>query len=901
MNKQTWKIIQTFFIALVALSFVSSCSNNSGVARNRNGSKEQAVVDPNDKDTIGLVNSSAATYEIKQIFAPAIGTGADDDGIRVQVLPLDGTNTTPFEQAGLCKADGSGATPGIDGSKGEVNCYCQFKWTSSPPILEGATEPSTSVPRTYLSKISKINFDTVHCDIPAPYASGEIELGSDMSIQVIPAPGNTTQFAVKPRGFRAGGGGAASLGAYTGFCNSSGSACFANIARYSCYDRLKIFSKSVKNRLTWIGGTDNDGTVRRQKSHSATRYCWINEDGDAMEDGNTANIGGNSVCPANAEPAKQTAQSFYFNLYIKPNDRSEKSVENKGFVCPKVLQPLLPEDGVASPDQYPMDVTFTLATSSSPDFSIPVRAQSYLSQDPNSADIIPDVIGYAAAPNPNGTCGSIVDERGNFRKMYRLRRYLSSYPQQFDANGAPIVARLPAVDEIFVLDRPVRISEDPEAQQGTIKGPKPCNFSYFDHSAALELHPDPHSGASAADAYDGYGRRSWVATNHVPRDISTAAGGPCGAENKLDGLNCDRGWSGVNPDGVAFPNVDFDAGEEASCSSLQGVTQFTRNGEPNGMQLSTTHKTNQFVYCTDGPCGSRLLTDVNNFAGLQKYDNVIRLSKVYVRPARKWHPEYAEDTSFRACAPAPLEDHFRDAPLHISHTNKPPFKTTWCAATYPTHHNKLEAIEPATSGDQYVIPFTSSAVKNVNYAAIGLSQETATSCRISSDPSFNMPDLRMGTPAPGDCNAGPTKWTIVNPAGHPGALTIDQKVGIDGTVRNICATETCDRTIYTPTRTEDLEAVPLQAPPQDIKRMLQEDSGYACEITYDGKEHLLGSKEGKTPTSGCCYPGLVTFNTDATGGPASRMAAHLEPFSSNQIGNDELRKRFGYGCGTPDY
>jgi hypothetical protein len=268
----------------------------------------------------------------------------------------------------------------------------------------------------------------------------------------------------------------------------------------------------------------------------------------------------------------------------------------------------------------------------------------------------------------------------------------------------------------------------------------------------------------------------------------------------------DAAWNGKNRDGTEFPNSDLDPNV---CSAALPL-------------LSPDHLT----------IG---LTTVNRMS-----NSLHSFSHVYVRPLAAFVPHYEEDTQFQACAPQP--DIQVDPPLHFSR-NPNSGNIAWCAETVPTQNPQLTAVDPAASG--LIPPFTSHLVSRSGSAPCTAS---ALPIPINSAGIYPYPAL-PGAQVGYAYHSKVTLWE----SGH--------------------ADQTCDRTAVAADGPEgkDLGSVfPLLARARDVESLLNLDSSYSCQITFDNG----GAKAGhQSPTSGCCDLKSVML---PTGGDAP-LSAHLEP------------------------
>lgn len=495
-------------------------------------------------------------------------------------------------------------------------CNCQFSWEETNNT--GATDQK--VARKVLTKLTSIQPSMVSCQLPSVYAS-EIPNSTPVKLTVLPAAGNPGGFSVTTFSLTKG-----NITATGNFQDAEGRK-FQNIFRYSCFEQnlrgVSLTSKKLRTSFTRNSTPEDADLVL------ASQFCKSRGRTGAGSD-----VDGCQSQLANS--VQQSAQTYFYNLYVRSTDLGSINAENAAFTCPEVAEPLF--DSATNPGNqrnfYPLDSTFALALLPQGNFSIGVEARSRISVagDPNSVDtpcttssssssgasssssdrMVVSCLGYAARPNANGTCPKFVDSNGQTHLTYRLRRYTALYPVLWDTTGANMPNEGAKTDQVYVLDRPVYDSAADPLQPYTMRGPKPCPFAWYDWK-----------GVTGSPA-------TYVSTNNT-------------------------GWDRVNPDGIQFPNTDsYTAGlGVSSCSAVLPVL----NSDKTMYSLATLHTSNP----------------------------VFKMR--YVRPGLSWAPTYLEDTSFEACAPDSVPH--RDAPIHIA---KDPITTNfaWCSEAYPNFNSMLQ-------------------------------------------------------------------------------------------------------------------------------------------------------------------------------------------------------------------
>ena len=764
------KFLFVLFFILTTLTQVTGCFTNNGGSAD--SSSSSLLTD--EEETEEEEEEDEQELDISTVNIVA-GTGSDDESL---------TTTIYFE----AEDDNLPISDYCD-TAGNKTCTCEFSWTE----INTNSGSSVSIPRVINTTISSVQNYVVICPAPEVYST-EIDEGTTIKITISSSSGTLdldaynyiTSSTVDESDFR----------------DQEGHA-FINIHRYSCYEKiakgLEITSKesTATNSVT---GETKDYLI-------GTQLCVAGEGGgDGCESGETEN----------------SAQSYWYDLFVTSTNRGAVVAENERYVCPRIQETLVSDGTIGSEGSYwPMDSTFALAKGKTDSFNVSVESYSVLgaSDDPSTADtscnteegddgaagggsdnaISIKCLGFAMKPDTDGTCPYFKDSAGSIRMTYRLRKFLSLYPVSYDGKGEPIDEPR-GTNIIYVLDRPV--SSDDPLKPNTMLGPKPCPFAWFDHKGVLEM---TDTGGGETD-YNG----------HKPGYMATS--------NPL--------WTGKNIDDIHFPNID--SKDENKCATTFPIVTYTDSGSPDWLVLATTHASNEgYVELGGG--------------------KTIYLEKVYVRPQeKKWWSHYEEDTDFEACAPE--SDDFQDAPLHFAKNDDG--NVAWCAESYPTQNGSVDDIDKekgATLGAKspgHVVPFTSHAVKNSSSATC-----TAT-----------VPDLEDDYPPDttiSGCDGRDDEYAwgkgdnsgFVAAARHPDDLLIDYN---DGT-NDICSDKSCDRTIIN-TGTGSWKKYPLLAPAHSIEDVLRTDKSFICAISHDNEDE----KEGNSPSSGCCATDQVSLGTEKT-------------------------------------
>jgi hypothetical protein len=706
-------------------------------------------------------------------------------------------------------------------------CVCQFSWAEVNPNSGSNVATNRKVQTT----VTQVQPNFLSCTAPSVFNT-EIISGTQIKITVLAAPGNpdSTSFTTKPFTYTK------SPTTQTGSFQDAQGHIFDNIVHYSCYNKytrgLSIQSK--------IHSFTNSKTGAVVPALYATSFCLTA--GGASAPASSAN------CPS-LGAASNSAQSYYFNLYIRNSEKGDINKFNDSFVCPTVQEPLTPTTAIGGTGQFwPMDATFALTLGATPDFSVGVQANTKLSSggsDPttansqcfptsgsgsgtggNSSSIVSSCLGFAAHVASDGTCPYIKSASGQILQTFRLRRFVALYPRLFDTDGKPSV-KGQDIDTIYVLDRPIATSSTINPLKPyTMMGPKPCPFAFFDKknvaadkvggiSTNAFITPLGYRGTNDPRWKTGDGTINWT-------QQWTRLGLPGGVDNN----------GGTNIDGLEFPN--FDADDNTRGHSCSAAMPF-------------------------------LSADGSHFymATVNKYRPEAKFQHLYIRPFKPFAPHYEEDTSFLACAPQ--ANPFKDAPLHFSPSpTSVGTNYSWCAESYPSQNANITSLDPAVTPIAPANPTTPAADPN-----------NATHVALVSPFTSHISTLN-GTVAPSGpltaCTATPITFPATSTYVYPAAGTDWGYARHDSTTNWGAlalgkASLTCDRTVTTSSDVTWTQ-FPLLAPTADVERALASDSGYNCTVTYDNATGKATARQ--TPAGGCCMlksaPGTVI-----TG------ATHLEP------------------------
>lgn len=732
------------------------------------------------------------TYRISNVIVEAPSGGATSGTFTTTVFLDKDRSTGPITDS--CNL----ATNSAVTSK---PCFCEFSWYQ----INTTGTTTTNVPRIVRTALSNVNPYAVVCNAPSVYSNTtEMPEGTTLKVRIVVSPNapNPSSFETNLYSYLKQGTVAAGS-----FQDEEGRA-FDNVYRYACYEQFRR-GMSLTNK---IFRTTDPNTGKTADIRIASQFCV----GKANSEGGGS---GSTDSDCDNPGVDNSAQAYYYNLFIRNTDKGGINAGNARYKCPKVKETLAAISNPNAGNNYwPMDTSFALSHSPNEKFNIGVEAFSRTSQPgdqstansrcfstgngdddddstSSNATLVRSCIGYAAKPAKDGSCPVLRDRDGRTRQTFRLRRFIAIYPPVYDTDGKMIDGLAQATDTIYVLDRPVRASIAADEKPYTMHGPKPCPFAFFDHKGVGTSH-----AAYPANPPYTYGMPSYIATNNSK-------------------------WSGKNVDAIQFPN--YDKPGEACGAAIPVI-----DSDKTMFGIATVHSQN--------PNAS--------------------FQRIYVRPMNTWAPHYEEDTDFLACAPQ--ADPLVDPPLHFKRDSVTG-NVGYCAEVYPSQNQNLAHLDIKSAGlfVGRVVPYTSHVVKNSTSAL-------CTATQISDFPS--------GYPAGGHARhlsvltpGAPTADSFSNSPISPSCVSVGGTVA--GATCNVYGDRTCDRTVMS--GTEQWTKFPLLAPPADVESALASDSSYACTITYDAGN----GKTGKyTPSGGCCGT-AVKVRTAITTDPDT---AHLEPRAS---------------------
>jgi hypothetical protein len=599
--------------------------------------------------------------QVRKPYIPATGATLDP-----AASPSPGSGEQ-YVISSLALASGGSFTIFFDSSKTPSNflthcdnvvkqCVCNFNW--SEVNNNGAT--SAVVKRTASTPVTAQAW-AASCPPPSVFNT-EIGDGTPVKISLAAAPGSDDTFGTSVYSYTKG------SNDVTGSFEADGVA-FDNILHYSCYEQYQ--QGVIKS---YLAKADNSGDGTSIMYPMASRFCVKK----AHDSEGHAAMGDDEGCPA--VTLKPSARGYYYNLFMPESEKASINQGNSRYTCPFVKDSAKPTAAAAP---WPLDKTFALAVIPSAKFTLPIEAYKKASKPgdalvsscanraaesggdtgdgtTSSTSLVNGCLGYAAKPNPDGTCPLLTNgSNGYTRRTYRLRRYMAIYPPVFDADGY-LRSEPQNRDFIYIVDRPVRGPSPTDPLSYSMTGPKPCPFAYFD----------------AVGMTSGTGAKQYTATNSISwKAAVTDTSGTVVA-------TVDR-----NVDNLQFPGTD----SANACSAVLPLVNAAKTlvslvtvGNYNPRGGDATHRS---------------------------------LKNVYVRPSAPWYPHYEEDTDFQACAPLADTDStdktlgYKEAPMHIA-KNPVTNNVAWCSEAYPTQNDNIPALEGATTGavSGNVRPYTSHVI-----------------------------------------------------------------------------------------------------------------------------------------------------------------------------------------------
>ncbi len=792
--------------------------------------------------------NSGITYTISSV---TIGASASGGGSTSQLATL---LIDPSKSTGPVSDSCAVATQGSTGTKA---CSCKFTWTEQ----NDTTGSSVPIPRTVQTTVTNVQSYLIACTAPSPYTNNEIADGVSISVTIVASGSNDpTAFFVKPKAFTK-----QTAGLSGAFTDQKGNV-FDNIMRYTCYEQQQK-GMAVRNKKDTSMTDPNTGNVANVLL--ASRFCVSKTSG-----GGSAGQGCEDL-----PPPDYSAEAYYYNFYIPASRKGAINEENQRFHCPRVQETLATV--LSSPFFYPLDQSFALSVARNQDFTIGVEgfATIGVGQDNTSlagscgggnsqsgssssaassssagssssggggaagqgttTDIVKKCLGFAAKPNSDGTCPYFRDANGLIRLAFRLRRFVALYPPSFDVDGKMLAGPQP-IDYIYVLDRPVNSSTSDPLKPYTMRGPKPCPFSYFDHKAVINF------STGQLDVEYPTGIPQYYATNFM-------------------------GWTGKNVDGTELPNKDILG---TSCSSAIPIYSAASNlwsiGTLNNdnpalrrlfirpIQAWAPHYEEDTDFQACAPLAQPFVDPPLHFAKDATTGNVSWCAEVY--PSQN---PYLKGIDQRVGCVATASFAGKVVPF----TSHPVKNSVSPICNYtpiningdPGLRNGMYPPDPSTSANTYPIdpfdPYTPQKGMAWHPDLFAVDEFI-----------FNGPGTTCTYGGQSNLCSGSTCE-----AGTPNSCFINSR-------------KTCDRTVLLPNIASagpPWSKFPLLARPSSVESAISLDTTFGCILTYDDG----GGKTGKnSPAQGCCGANVRVYTGLPTGGSSSsipiekkNMAAHLEP------------------------
>jgi len=810
------KILVTF--ALIALAACTNITQTGGISSTTNTLTNPAYT----------TSSTSYTHTVQNVNITALTTGSPPDlNLALSVV----AGALPLTQ--FCAADT--VKP----------CVCVLTWTELNTVGGG----SSSVSRTKKLPVTGVQTGLVNCTMTQAFWN-EIANGTGMQMTIAGVSPNSTGINVQAVGYKKG----TSIAPAGDFVDNTLTP-FRNIYRYTCFSKRPSMSYEVMNSYTQASPAAAAGaTPPPVNTMIASVFC--------------AQAGANCQNPRNG----YSAQSYYRNLFIRSDKLGEINSTNARYDCPKVFESLsysaTNPASVPAAEQgkyWPLDTTFAVATTSSSDWSVQIPAATTLMKSgdatavddagiaatdrlkefaTSNAGIAWKIMGYGKPPNADGTCGSIVDSNGRTRPLTRLRRYRVVYPTAFQNTGQ-VVQENPEGDQVYISDRLV-VDGSGNLTGNMIYGPKPCNFSWFDHEGVTN-----RTTTAAQDFQTNFtgttaGSSSWPtyrATSEYyykkPVGVSTA---------EVD----------VNPDGRVLPNIDRDGTVGGlvtpSCSAAISIYDSDATGLVSTARLVTSYYNR---------------TDAITLGARKFY-----LGEIHLNPMGRWSPDYVEDTSFKACVP--VSDPYLEPPLHFyRNTLASGGNVSWCAKVYPTQNPywlDLNARKkPLTSATASVAMNWGNVLTNNNTALVNWFTS-----HVKGAAGLDSLNSCTSTAADQICT-----WSLgsTTATDYPNCLLyLGNALANAGAVNN-----RCDRSVMFDVN-QDYRGFPLQASDADIQSMLvndaAKDKNYSCNYSVNKSPSKVNVSQ---PISNCCGVRSGTSILDPSVLPYSTIptSGHLEPYINN--------------------
>ena len=785
------------------------------------------------------------------------------------------------------------------GTTGTNLCECELDWNE----INTVGGVNTTIPRTKKIPLTTVQAGLATCTVPESFWD-EIPNATVITMNIIPMVGNVSGLNCQSLNYKKG----TSI-SVTGDFQDNTLTPFSNIFRYACFSKTQ---KTIQMTSQTVQGTSSTGGQAVTESlasafcngSSTSGGCSTPRSGYSAQSYyrnlyiRTSLVGSINSTNADYDCVRVVEPVTYSSGQAIPSAQQGKYWPlDSSFAL-----------AVTPTSDWSVPVSSPSMLNKANDPNTPTAGEACTGEDTTKRlgerNIFVKCLGYAKLPNPNGTCGSITDSNGRVRPLTRLRRFRMIYPPQFQASGNTLAQGTEA-DQIYVADRLV-MNMAGQLTGNMIYGPKPCNFSWFDQKgvtnrsgvAALPaedfqtgipadtshtggpLVPLPSyvstinykwtdyplsytgtaaSGSTSVTSSSSAGITVGMSISGTGIPVNTTITGIVGAVLTISNpttaalagtlITIVNTWS-VNPDGIIFPNADYNTINglpSLSCSAALPYTEFN-GGVASSVRLLTTN----YHRSDSVSVGSRS----------------INLQEVHVRPIDPWMPNYVEDTSFLACAP--LADPYLDPPLHFYKQDNDTYG--WCAEAYPTQNPYWTALN-----SRQINPGVGSAAV-VNWSAgAGSERVKGFTSHVTTPLALTVPATTMDQYNSG-CTAGAgvneAKVCALSPL--PSWSTANQcKTFLLGFLHN----NTCDRTMVYDANQAFL-GFPLLADDASIETALStdlsHDKTYSCQYSVNADPTKVNTK---TPISACCgmvsgYPLLNPLTSGASG-----TKGHLEPYT----------------------
>lgn len=598
--------------------------------------------------TTSTVTVTTNSLKISNVSIAASGTGAT--ALATQIYFDVSQSSAPVSNFCTAKS-GTGTTT-------TKPCKCLFSWSEINTVSGNAV----TIPRNVQSDVTTVQPSLVGCAAPGVYST-EIADGTTIKITVIPSAGNTETFSSSVFSF------VKSKSSESGSFKDAQGRAFMNVLRYACHDQryrgMSIQNKKAQRTQPTTGEASLMYPI-------ANKFCVrkVNDTGNNAAEG----------CENQAAP-DHSAQAAFYNLFIRESEVGDVNPGNGRYTCPTVTEALGNNGTVGSQGKYwPLDSTFALSMGKTADFSVGVVANSRTSSngdpvsqatscDPpaegssstpaGSNTLVRTCLGFAAKPNADGTCPYIRDTNGAIRFTYRLRRYVAILPPAFDTDGSGL-NEPQATDTVYVVDRPVNATTNPDPLKPyTMRGPKPCPYSYFDNKKVLDPNNAAYFG-SYASTYDS----RWTGTNvdgiqfpNTDSLNSCSAALPLVADDRTNVTITTVNAKNLTPDSTGkrflqrvyirptqafFPHYEED-------TDFQACAPLSNSFRDPPLHFSKNLTTGNVAWCAEAYPSQN-----NNVSRIDPHTNPQDLSSAYTGSVRPFTSHVVKNSASAPCSPTPV-------------------------------------------------------------------------------------------------------------------------------------------------------------------------------------------------------------------------------------------------------